>query len=84
VDGSDIWRFDLPGTFNYPMGKAVESGGAVHFITQQGDLYALDAVTGSLRWMVATGLQSRDGLAVEGGRLFVVDAGGTVQAFDLP
>lgn len=84
VDGSDVWRFDLPGTFNYPMGNAVQSEGAVYFITQQGDLYALDAASGNLLWMVPTGLESRDGVAVDAGRLFVGDAGGTVYAFDLP
>lgn len=82
-DGGELWRFDLPGTFNYPMGNAVESGGVIYFITQQGDLYALEAASGRLRWMVPTGLESRDGVAVGAGRLFVGDARGAIHAFDL-
>ena len=83
-NGSDVWRFDLPGTFNYPMGNAVQSGDVVYFITQQGELYALDAGDGSLLWMIPTGLESRDGVAVGAGRLFVGDSAGKIYAFDLP
>lgn len=84
ADGRLIWRFNLPGVFNYPMGSVVEDNGAVYFITQQGELYALDGTDGGLLWMTPTGLESRDGVAVGAGRLFVASADGTVHAFDLP
>lgn len=83
ADGTFIWRYNIEGTFNYPIGNAVMAGRIVYFISQRGDLHALDAATGTLRWRRATGLETRDGLAVGEGLLFVGSADGYVYGFRL-
>ena len=81
--GEFIWRYNVEGAFNYPMGNAALDGESVYFISQRGDLHALDARTGSLRWTLATGLESRDGLAAGGGYLFVGGVDGAVSGLRL-
>lgn len=81
--GKFVWRYNIEGTFNYPMGNAVLAGDRVTFISQQGDLYAVHAADGSLVWRHATGIESRDGIAVGDGRIYVGSVDGTIYAFEL-
>lgn len=83
ADGRFIWRYNIEGTFNYPIGNAVLAGDTVYFISQHGELYALAATTGTLRWRRATGLETRDGVVVGEGFLFVASADGFVHGFRL-
>lgn len=82
-DGSFVWRHNIDGTFNYPIGNAVLADDTVYFITQRGDLQALNASDGSLRWQHATGLETRDGIAVGAGHIFVGSVDGSVYAYRL-
>lgn len=82
-DGRLIWQYNIEGTFNYPIGNAVSDGRLIYFISQRGDLHALDVRTGALRWRRATGIETHDGLALGAGRLFVAGADGQVYAFRL-
>lgn len=84
LTGQERWRYNIDGTFNYPMGSAVLADDAIYFISQQGDLHALDAATGALNWKFATGLETRDGIAVGAGHLYVGSVNGAVYAYHLP
>ena len=55
--------------------------GALYFVTQQGDIMALDAENGSLLWHHPTDIEARSGLSVSDEWLFVGDTAGTVHAF---
>lgn len=84
ITGRERWRYNIEGTFNYPIGNAVLADGVYYFITQQGDLYALDAATGALIWRLATGLETRDGIAVGAGHIFIGGVNGIVYAYHYP
>ncbi len=83
ADARFLWRYNLEGPFNYPIGNAVQVGETVYFISQRGELYALAATTGTLRWRRPTGLEARDGIAVGEGFLFVGSVDGAVYGFRL-
>jgi len=82
-DGRLVWEFDIPqGTFNYVLGAPVRAGGDVVFLTQLGDIFAVDAATGAMRWSMSTGLiGARIGLTVSNGWLFFGDAEGLLHAY---
>lgn len=65
------------------LGNAVLDRGTLYFISQCGDLHALDPADGTLRWRYATQLESRDGIVVGAGHLFVGSVDGAVSAFRL-
>lgn len=79
--GHFIWRYNLEGTFNYPVGKPVLHRGILYFITQHGEIHALNASDGSLLWAVDTGLEVRDGVAVSDTHIFVGSVNGMLYAF---
>lgn len=83
ADARFLWRYNIEGTFNYPIGNAVLAGETVYFISQRGELYALAAPTGALRWRHPTGLETRDGIVVGEGFLVVGSADGAVYGFRL-
>ncbi|MEN8233633.1 MAG: PQQ-binding-like beta-propeller repeat protein [Actinomycetota bacterium] len=84
-DGEAIWEYDIPeGTFNYVLGAPVPADGVLYFVTQQGDVMALDAENGSQLWHQPTDIAARTGPTVHGELLLVGDAEGTVHAFRLP
>jgi len=83
ASGAFIWRYNVEGTFNYPIGNAVLDGGTLYFISQRGDLHALNPADGTLRWRYATELESRDGVEVGAGHLFVGSVDGAVSGFRL-
>ena len=81
--GKFIWRYNVEGTFNYPIGNAVLEGNTIYFISQRGELHALNSADGSLRWRFATGLETRDGIDVGAGQIFVGSVDGAVYGFRL-
>lgn len=81
-DGDPVWRFNIPeGTFNYVLGAPVRIADELYFLTQQGDIMALNAETGTLLWSLPTGITSRVGLAVSGGWAIISDQDGRVYAY---
>ncbi len=81
-DGRLLWAHNISeGVFNYVMDAPVRVQDDLYFITQRGDIVALNAVDGTLRWQVSTGIKSRGGLTVADGWLFVGGADGSVSAF---
>lgn len=85
ADGESVWEFDIPtGTFNYLLGEPVRIANDLYFLTQQGEIIALDAVEGNLLWSLETGITSRVGLTVSGGWLFIGDQHGRVYAYTSP
>ena len=81
-DGELLWAHNISeGVFNYVLGAPVRVQDDLYFITQRGDIVALNAEDGTLRWQVSTGITSRGGLTVAGGWLFVGGADGRVSAF---
>jgi outer membrane protein assembly factor BamB len=81
--GTAVWQFNIPeGTFNYVLGAPVFMNDTLYFLTQQGDLFALDAQDGSQQWQYATGIvAARTGLSVGDNALFIGDADGIVHAY---
>ncbi|MEN8113764.1 MAG: PQQ-binding-like beta-propeller repeat protein [Actinomycetota bacterium] len=85
ADGEPIWEYDIPeGTFNYVLGAPVLVDGALYFVTQQGDVVALDAADGTELWHQPTEIAARTGPLVHGDQLVIGDAEGVVRAFRLP
>lgn len=80
--GSVLWTYNIPqGTFNYLLGAPVRVEDELVFLTQVGEVVALDAVTGGFHWQVATDASaSRTGISVSGGWIFLGDGSGTVYA----
>lgn len=81
--GDSVWDYNIPeGTFNYLIGAPVLVGGELIFLTQLGEIFSLDAITGDLRWHHITGIVgARTGLSVSGGWLFIGNGDGTVYGF---
>ena len=80
--GGTVWQHNIrEGIFNYVLGAPVRVLDDLYFLTQQGDLVALEARDGELLWEIDTRIEARVGLTVSGGWLFVGDAHGRVYAF---
>ncbi len=81
--GEVVWQFNIPeGTFNYILGAPVRVADDLIFLTQQGEVFALNALTGEPRWQFSTGVVgARTGLTVSGGWLFIGDAEGKVYGY---
>lgn len=81
--GDVLWQFNIPeGTFNYLLGAPVQAGNELVFLTQLGEVMALDLSTGELRWRISTGIVgARMGLSISGGWLFIGDAEGAVYGY---
>lgn len=81
-DGSVEWQHNIAeGTFNYVLGAPVRSGDSLIFLTQQGDIMALDATNGELRWHFPTGITARTGPFISGDWLYIGDEDGVVYAY---
>ncbi len=78
--GREIWRYDLPGVFNYPLGPPVAEEGKLAFNTTGGEMYVLDASHGRLRgrWPVP---RSRAHLAAWGSKAVLPSPEGEIQAY---
>lgn len=83
--GEVVWQFNIPGgSFNYLLGAPALQDGALLFLTQQGDIHALDTATGASLWQAATGVvAARTGLSLGDGWLYFGDAEGRVYAYKL-
>ena len=81
--GTPVWEYNIPeGTFNYVLGAPVRVADDLIFLTQQGELFSLDAGTGELRWLISTDIAgARTGPSVSGGWMFIGDADGIVHGF---
>lgn len=81
--GAVVWRFNIPGgSFNYLLGAPALQEEDLIFLTQQGDIHALDAATGEPRWHLATGVvAARTGLSLGQGWLYFGDAEGKVYGY---
>ncbi|MFQ5576282.1 MAG: PQQ-binding-like beta-propeller repeat protein [Anaerolineae bacterium] len=80
--GQTVWQYNIGGgSFNYALGAPVRVGDTLYLLSQQGDIIALNALNGAIRWQHPTGIRSRVGLSVSGGWLFIGDADGVVHAF---
>jgi len=80
--GESIWNINIPeGTFNYLMGAPVRVRDDLYFITQHGDIMALNALDGGLLWTISTGVTPRTGLTVDHGWLFFGDINGMVYGY---
>ncbi|MCP4423732.1 MAG: PQQ-binding-like beta-propeller repeat protein [Chloroflexi bacterium] len=85
TDGTAVWRFNIPeGTFNYVLGAPIPLNGSLYFLTQQGDLFALDAGNGSQLWQYPTGIiAARTNPSIANNTLFIGDADGVIYAFTI-
>jgi outer membrane protein assembly factor BamB len=55
-DGEPVWRFNIPdGTFNYGLGAPTRIAGELYFLTQQGDIMALNAEEDTMLWTLPSG-----------------------------
>lgn len=81
--GNTIWTYNIPqGTFNYLLGAPVLVEDELVFLTQVGEIVALDAATGEFRWQAVTdAAASRTGISISGGWIFLGDGSGGVYAF---
>jgi outer membrane protein assembly factor BamB len=80
--GETLWTFNIPGgSFNYLLGAPAIFQDDLYFLTQRGDLFALSASDGSLRWSLPTAATARVGLSVSNGWLFFGDQDGKVYAY---
>lgn len=86
-DGALVWKYNLEGTFNFPVDAPQVVGDLVVFQTYDGTLYGLGLNDGSLRWRYPLGIRSRNALTVlEDGHIVVVAAAEepSLYAFALP
>lgn len=82
VDGRLRWQFDIPrGTFNYLIGKPVIVDDRFYFLTQQGNIFALEKNSGELLWTQATGVASRTGLSVRDSTLATAGIDGGLRVY---
>ncbi len=80
--GEVQWKFNIGGgSFNYQMGKPVLSNGILYFLTQKGDIYALEAGSGKRLWFESTNIDARAGLSVEGHSLATGGIDGSLQVY---
>lgn len=81
--GKKNWKFNIPeGTFNYLIDAPILLDGRLYFITQQGDLFALEASTGALLWQAKTTISTaRTSPAIGKGWLIIGDIEGNVYGY---
>jgi len=85
ISGRNLWKYNVPkGVFNYMLGSGVREGKRLHFLTQRGNLIALNSDTGKEIWNMKTGLEAQTGLSVGSSKLLMGDAHGKVYAYSLP
>lgn len=83
ADGLPVWQFNIPeGTFNYVLGAPLPVDDTLYFLTQQGDMFAVDLKDGRQRWHFSTGIiAARTNPAIFNEWLFLGDADGMVHAY---
>jgi outer membrane protein assembly factor BamB len=85
ADGIPAWQFNIPeGTFNYVLGAPVPVDDTLYFLTQQGDMFALELGNGRQRWHYPTGIiAARTNPTISDDLLFLGDADGVVHAYTI-
>ncbi|MCP4076894.1 MAG: PQQ-binding-like beta-propeller repeat protein [Gammaproteobacteria bacterium] len=82
--GTKLWQFNIDGgSFNYLLGKPVLNEDKLIFLTQRGDIYALDSVSGKRSWVKSTQINARAGLSVEGSTIAMGGIDGTLQLYNV-
>gem|GEM_PF-6346129 len=82
--GRVLWRYDLPGVFNYPLGPPVLADrDRLAFNTTAGEMYVLEASSGRLLGR-RTVPRSRASLAAWGSKAVLPSPEGEVWAYSLP
>lgn len=81
--GELLWQFDIPeGSFNYVLGAPFIVQENLYFLTQHGDIFALNAADGSIQWHLPTGVvAARTGLTIKDNWLYFGDGEGNVYAY---
>jgi outer membrane protein assembly factor BamB len=80
--GETLWEYNIPGaSFNYMLGAPQRVLDDLYFLTQRGDIVALNAIDGTELWVMSTGITARVGLAVSGPWMFMGDQDGVVYAY---
>ncbi|MFQ5421797.1 MAG: PQQ-binding-like beta-propeller repeat protein [Anaerolineae bacterium] len=83
-DGKTVWQFNIPeGTFNYVIGAPRQVNQTLYFLTQQGDIFALDALNGRFNWEYSTNIEARTGLTATDNWLIIGDAEGIVYGYQI-
>lgn len=85
ADGIPAWQFNIPeGTFNYVLGAPIPVDDTLYFLTQQGDMFAVDLGDGRQLWHHPTGIvAARTNPAISDDWLFLGDADGVVHAYTI-
>jgi|APSaa5957512622_1039677.scaffolds.fasta_scaffold48862_2 outer membrane protein assembly factor BamB len=81
--GESLWTYNIGGeSFNYLLGAPVIVGETVYFISQRGDMIALDANDGRELWRMAVDVNApRVGLTVANDWIYIGDADGVIYAY---
>jgi outer membrane protein assembly factor BamB len=83
-DGHQLWKFNIGGgSFDYQLGEPVISDERLYFLTQKGDIYALELQTGEMIWMESTQVDARTGVSVNGSMLATGGIDGSVRVYRL-
>jgi outer membrane protein assembly factor BamB len=75
-----LWTAALDGSASYPL----YANGYVYALVSGSpdEIVAINATTGAVEWKASTGSNEDTGIAYDEGRVFVVNFGGTMTAFD--
>lgn len=84
LTGELLWKFNIEGTFNFPLEAPQRLGDILYFQTIQQEIYALDANTGALLWQARHEVPTREGLVIAGDQLYVAGRDGILHVFALP
>lgn len=80
--GTVLWQHNIEhGTFNYVLGAPIAIENELYFLTQHGDIVALDLRNGDLLWDFPTGITSRVGMHLASGWIFIGDETGIIWAY---
>lgn len=83
-DGKSVWQFNIPGeSFNYLLIKPVFTDKRTYFMSQRGDVFALNLKTGKELWSYATNMTVRNGVALGDNTLYMGDVEGKVYAYKI-
>jgi len=80
--GDDHWTYKIEGPpFDYLLIKPLFVGDRVYFMSQRGNVHALNLETGELLWNHPTGVISRVGITVSDGYVYMGDINGGVYGY---
>jgi hypothetical protein len=71
IHGMEPAAETMPDPFDFFLSSPAVSGGLVYFGSSDGNVYALDATTGGLKWKFRTGDIVHSSPAIAGGTVFV-------------